>query len=78
MLSARQSVRTWSASWPGTADAYDWGFCWRTWDALRSAAEDGTDRAYALGDTPEQRSIGAWSDGVAVVPLTVEDQALRP
>jgi dienelactone hydrolase len=66
------------ASWPGTADAYDWGFCWRTWDALRSAAEDGTDRAYALGDTPEQRSIGAWSDGVAVVPLTVEDEALRP
>ena len=43
------------------------------------AAEDGTDRAYALGDTPEQRSIGAWSDGVAIAPLVVRDEApLRP
>jgi hypothetical protein len=64
---------------PGTADAYDWGFCWKTWDALRSAAEDGTDREFALGDTPEQRSNGAWSDGVAIAPLTVSAAApIRP
>ena len=36
---------------PGQADAYDWYFCWKTWDALRSAALDGTDRDVALGDT---------------------------
>lgn len=58
---------------PGEADAYDWGFCWRVWDALRSAAEDGTDREYALGDTAEQRANGAWSDGVAVATLVVQD-----
>ncbi len=64
---------------PSAADAYDWGFCWKTWDALRLAAEDGTDREYALGDTPEQRSNGAWSDGVAIAPLTVQDHVpLRP
>jgi hypothetical protein len=60
---------------PGEADAYDWGFCWKAWDALRTAAEDGTDREFALGDTPEQRATGVWSDGVAVAPLVVRDEA---
>jgi hypothetical protein len=27
----------------GTADAYDWNFCWKAWDALRSCASYGTD-----------------------------------
>jgi hypothetical protein len=63
----------------GLADAYDWGFCWKVWDALRSAAFDGRDAAYALGDTPEHRSNGEWSDGTAVAPLEVRDTApIRP
>jgi hypothetical protein len=63
----------------GHADAYDWGFCWKVWDALRSAALDGTDRGLALGDTPEHRSNGTWSDGVPIAPLHIQDEApIRP
>ena len=40
------------------ADAYDWNFCWKIWDALRSAAADGGRSSTTLGDTPEHRSNG--------------------
>ena len=59
----------------GAADAYDWNFCWKVWDALRSCAIDGEDCAHALGDTRKHRSLGRWSDGVAVAPLTIQDAA---
>ena len=36
----------------GLADAYDWNFCWKAWDALRDCAYFGTRCNYALGDTP--------------------------
>jgi hypothetical protein len=55
----------------GTADAYDWNFCWKVWDALRSCAYAGTRCEHALGNTPEHRSNGRWSDGVPVRPLTI-------
>jgi len=32
-----------------------------------------TNREYALGDTPEQRFMGNWSDGTAVKELMVTD-----
>jgi hypothetical protein len=59
----------------GEANAYDWNFCWKVWDALRSAAYDGTDAEYALGDTVEHRSNGYWSDGVPIAPLKIQDDA---
>ncbi len=63
----------------GKADAYDWNFCWKVWDALRSCAYSGTDCRYALGDNREHRSLGRWSDGRRVIPLEVQDQApIRP
>jgi pimeloyl-ACP methyl ester carboxylesterase len=66
-------------AYPGRADAYDWNFCWRTFDALRTASVDGTDREYALGRSAKHTDLGAWSDGVAVVPLEVRRRApLRP
>ena len=71
-LSSRHGV---CAASPGTADAYDWNFCWRTWDALRNAAYFGTDRDLALGDTPENRNLGVWSDGVPIVSLEIQDHA---
>jgi hypothetical protein len=43
----------------GTADAYDWNFCWKVWDALRDCAYHGTE----------------WSDGVPVAPLKIQDAA---
>ena len=60
---------------PGTADAYDWNFCWKVWDALRSCAIARTDCRYALGDTRRHRSNGRWSDGAAVAPLAIQDAA---
>lgn len=68
-LSPRHRV---SAGGAGTADAYDWNFVWKVWDALRNAAYFGTDSEYALGDTPEHRALGTWSDGVPIVPLKIQ------
>jgi hypothetical protein len=63
----------------GDADAYDWNFCWKVWDALRDCAYAKQHCRYALGDTRAHRSNGRWSDGVPVAPLTVQDAApLRP
>jgi hypothetical protein len=62
-----------------TVDAYDWNFCWKVWDAMRSCAYDGTDCRYALGDTRQHRSNGRWSDGLAIAPLKIQDAApIRP
>jgi pimeloyl-ACP methyl ester carboxylesterase len=75
-LTSRHGVCT---AAPGRADAYDWNFCWRTFDALRAASVDGTDRASALGRSAKHTDLGAWSDGVAVVPLEVRRRPpLRP
>jgi hypothetical protein len=63
----------------GTADAYDWNFCWKVWDALRSCAYHVTDCGYALGDTRKHRSNGRWSDRVQIAPLKIQDAApIRP
>jgi hypothetical protein len=49
------------------------------WDALRSCALSNVDCDVALGDTPEHRSNGTWSDGVPVVPLKIQKAApIRP
>jgi hypothetical protein len=56
-------------------DAYDWYFCWKVFDALQSSAYFGTNSQYALGDTPEHRSNGIWSDGVPVQQLTIQEAA---
>lgn len=56
-----------------TIDAYDWGFCWKVWDALRSCALSGDDCKYALGDTRKHRYLGEWSDGAPIAPLKVQD-----
>jgi pimeloyl-ACP methyl ester carboxylesterase len=63
----------------GQADAYDWNFCWKVWDGLRSCAYYGTDCRYALGNTRRHRSIGRWSDGVPIAPLKIQNAGpLRP
>ena len=56
------------------ADAYDFAL-WRWFDALTDAAfNEGEHRAIALGNTPEQRDLGSWSDGTAVRAPTVTDE----
>ena len=54
------------------ANAID--FClWRLFDALTDAAFYDINWEYALGNTPEQRDRGAWSDGTPVKELLVTD-----
>jgi acetyl esterase/lipase len=56
------------------ADALDYFGLWKLFDALTAAAFHGRDREYALGNTPEQRYMGTWSDGTAVKELVVSDE----
>lgn len=53
------------------ADTLDYYGHWKLLDALGSAALYGRDRAFALGNTPEQRFMGRWSDGVPVKELEI-------
>jgi pimeloyl-ACP methyl ester carboxylesterase len=55
-------------------DALDWYGTWKLLDGLTDAAFFGKNRRYALGNTPEQRFMGRWSDGVAVKELLVTGQ----
>lgn len=52
-------------------DALDYFGFWKEGDALRDCGLNGTDCAYALGDTAKQKNMGTWSDGTAVKRLTV-------
>ncbi|MEO6859600.1 MAG: hypothetical protein ABI323_13635 [Solirubrobacteraceae bacterium] len=63
----------------GAPNTYDWGFCWKTFDSLRACALYKRDCQYALGNNPEHRYIGTWSDGVPVIGLKIQDAApIRP
>jgi len=55
----------------GVVDAMDWYGTWKLFDALTDAAFHGTHRDVALGGSPAQTSMGAWSDGVAVKSMHV-------
>lgn len=57
----------------GDADALDFYAYWKLFDALCDAAFYGRNREYALGNTPQQRFMGAWSDGTPVRELSVTD-----
>ncbi len=58
----------------GTVNALDYYGFWKLFDGLCDAAFYGKNRNYALGDTPEQRFMGRWSDGPPVKELTVTDK----
>jgi len=57
-----------------TLDALDYYGTWKLLDGLTDAAFYGTNRNYALGNTPQQRFMGMWSDGVRVKELQVIDR----
>ncbi len=54
-------------------DALDFYGPWKLFDALCDTAFEGIHREYALGNTPEQRYMGIWSDGQAVIEMDVLD-----
>lgn len=54
-------------------DPLDYYCLWKLFDALTDAAFYGRNREYALGNTPQQRYMGKWSDGTPVRELIVTD-----
>lgn len=78
-LSSRHGVCAGPNSGRSPVDAYDWNFCWKVWDALRDCVYRRRHCRQALGDTPEHRGLGKWSDGTPIVPLQIQDRApIRP
>ena len=55
-------------------NAMDYYGTWKLFDGLCDAAFTGRNREYALGNTPQQRFMGLWSDGVPVKELRVTDK----
>ena len=55
-------------------NALDYYGTWKLFDGLTDAAFTGKNRGYALGNTPQQRFMGVWSDGVPVKELKVTDK----
>jgi hypothetical protein len=64
-----QALADFSLDFP--PDAHDWYGTWKWLDALMSCAFAGEWCEYALGNTPEQRFMGEWSDGVPVTEAVV-------
>jgi acetyl esterase/lipase len=54
-------------------DAFDWYGTWKWLDAVMGCAFAGEWCEVALGNTPEQRFMGVWSDGVPVTEAVVTD-----
>jgi acetyl esterase/lipase len=57
-------------------DTYDWYGTWKWFDALMSCSFANQDCDTALGNTPQQRFMGVWSDGVPVVEPQVTDNPI--
>jgi len=56
-----------------SVDTLDYYGFWKLFDGLYEAAFYGRNRDYALGNTPDQRFMGKWSDGTPVKALIVTD-----
>jgi pimeloyl-ACP methyl ester carboxylesterase len=54
------------------ANAMNFYGTWKLFDALENAAFYGKEREFCLGNTPQQRYMGKWSDGVPVKEPVVE------
>jgi acetyl esterase/lipase len=62
----------------GYVDALDWFGPWKLFDALMSCAFANQDCEVALGNTPQQRFMGVWSDGMPVAEAQVTDDPGPP
>jgi acetyl esterase/lipase len=71
-LLAAHSLAATDGEW-GPLDAYDWYGTWKLLDGLLGCAFAGVDCGFALGDTPDQRFMGTWSDSTPVVDAQVTD-----
>ncbi len=66
-------IRAWHEVPYNEVDAADWFALWKLSSALFSCTFAGEFCEVALGDTPEQRFMGEWSDGTPVIELEVAD-----
>jgi hypothetical protein len=62
----------------GDLNGFDWYGTWKWLDALMSCSFAGQDCQVALDNTPEQRFMGAWSDGVPVAEPQITDEPGPP
>ena len=69
-ITTRRSLRIASTDW------VDYAGYWKLFDALMDCAINGTSCNYALGNTPEQRFLGTWSDGKPVKALDILTPAI--
>lgn len=56
----------------GKLNVIDYLGYWKLFDALNSYTREGKYKEYAFGDTPEQRSLGYWSDGTKIRELEIK------
>jgi acetyl esterase/lipase len=59
-------------------DALDFFAHWKAWVSLQSCANEGTLCEHALGNTPEHRRMGVWSDGTQVREQVIADAPISP
>ena len=64
-VSTKRAVRK------GTIDAMDYYGYWKLFDALLDCAREGENCEVAFGNTPQQRSLGVWSDGTQIKEFEV-------
>ena len=74
-LSSKHGVCAGPNAGAAAVDAYDWNFCWKVFDALQQCAYRQAFCRDALGDTPEHRNLGRWSDGTPITQLKIQDAA---
>ncbi len=55
----------------GKTDAVDYYVYWKILDGLLDCVHNGANCEYALGNTPQQTSLGNWSDGTPIKKLEV-------
>ena len=68
-----------AASPQGTADAYDWNFCWKVWDALRDCAYYGTTAATRSATRVAIAPTASGATASPIKPLKIQDTApIRP
>jgi pimeloyl-ACP methyl ester carboxylesterase len=66
-----RNVSTKRAQKFGTVDAMDYYGYWKLFDALLDCARADNNCKTAFGNTPEQRSLGKWSDGTIIKEFEV-------
>ncbi len=66
-----RNVSTKRAEKKGRTNAIDYYGYWKLFDALLDCARNGTNCNIAFGNTPEQRSLGEWSDGTSIKTFEV-------